>query len=146
MPSALQAKINQQLIIRCFDSVQNYQQALKAMQDFTDGRTENTVDELWLMQHSPVFTQGQAGKAEHLLNREKSIPLIKSDRGGQVTYHAPGQLMVYCLLNIKRRNLTVRQLVSLMEQSIINVLANYSIESYRKKKAPGIYIKQENTY
>ena len=102
------------------------------MQNFTDSRTAETQDEIWLVQHPPVFTQGQAGKPEHLLQRSE-IPVVQSDRGGQITYHAPGQQVMYVLIDIKRHeNLNVRQLVTALEQTVVKTLAEYGIESYPK--------------
>lgn len=108
------------------------------MQAFTDNRDETTDDELWLVQHPHVFTQGQAGKAEHLL-APGSIPVVQTDRGGQVTYHGPGQLVAYPLLNIRRRSIGVRELVSRIEQSVVSLLAQYGVESAPKADAPGVY-------
>ncbi|WP_207063855.1 lipoyl(octanoyl) transferase LipB [Motiliproteus sp. SC1-56] len=118
---------------------QPYQPVFEAMTRFTNGRTENTCDELWLLEHEPVFTQGQAGKAEHLL-APGDIPVVQVDRGGQVTYHGPGQLVVYLLLNLKRLKLGVRDLVSLMEEAVVHTLAAEGIESYPKPDAPGVYV------
>ncbi|WP_413229061.1 lipoyl(octanoyl) transferase LipB [Arsukibacterium sp.] len=109
------------------------------MQRFTDERDEQTPDELWMLEHPAVFTQGQAGKAEHLLF-PGDIPVVKVDRGGQVTYHGPGQLVVYVLLNIKRRELGVRQLVSLLEQVLIELLAKYGTVAHARPDAPGVYV------
>ncbi|MDG2411968.1 MAG: lipoyl(octanoyl) transferase LipB, partial [Halioglobus sp.] len=103
-----------------------YQPTLEAMRAFTDSRDENTPDELWLLQHPPVFTQGQAGKAEHVL-APGDIPVVQVDRGGQVTYHGPGQWVLYLMVNLRRRNIGVRDLVSLIEQSLVAVLAAYNI-------------------
>ena len=111
----------------------------QAMQDFTAGRTAATVDEIWLLEHSPVYTQGHAGKAEHVLN-PGDIPVIPVDRGGQVTYHGPGQLVVYMLLNIRRKKFGVRELVARMEESVIELLAQRGIEAYARKDAPGVYV------
>ncbi len=111
------------------------------MQDFTDNRDESTQDEIWVVEHEPVFTQGQAGKEEHLLNTG-DIPVVKVDRGGQVTYHGPGQLVVYPLVNIKRANYGVRQLVTYIEQSIVDMLAAFGAEAYAKPDAPGVYINE----
>ncbi len=108
------------------------------MHAFTAARTADTVDELWLLQHEPVFTQGQAGKPEHILNAG-DIAVVQSDRGGQVTYHGPGQLVVYFLLDVRRRDAGVRTLVDLIEQSLLRVLASYGIEGQLRKSAPGVY-------
>jgi lipoyl(octanoyl) transferase len=112
------------------------------MRDFTDQRSPEQADELWLVEHQPVFTQGQAGKPEHLL-ASSDIPVIQADRGGQVTYHGPGQLVAYPLLNIRRRKLGVRQLVSVIEQTIIDTLALYQISAFAKPDAPGVYIEHK---
>jgi len=109
------------------------------MHDFTDMRDDTTPDEIWLVEHLPVFTQGQAGKAEHLL-MTGDIPVIQSDRGGQVTYHGPGQQVMYVLLNLKRRKLGVRELVTLLEQTVVNTLAEYGIDAHPRADAPGVYV------
>lgn len=111
------------------------------MRAFTDQRGADTPDELWYLEHEPVFTQGQAGKPEHLLIAG-SIPLVASDRGGQITYHGPGQLVVYPLLDLRRRGLGVRQMVSLLEKSCIELLAQTDIEAYAKADAPGVYVQE----
>ncbi|SHH80991.1 lipoyl(octanoyl) transferase LipB [Ferrimonas marina] len=118
---------------------QAYEPVWHAMQHFTDTRDDDTADELWLVEHAPVFTQGQAGKAEHLLNTG-DIPVVKVDRGGQVTYHGPGQLVAYPLLNLRRRKLGVRDLVTEIENSLIELLARYDIEAVAKADAPGVYV------
>ncbi|MBV1914108.1 MAG: lipoyl(octanoyl) transferase LipB [Pseudomonadales bacterium] len=119
--------------------LQDYAQTLEKMRAFTAARTDQTEDEIWVLQHNPVFTQGQAGKPEHLLNPD-NIPVVQSDRGGQVTYHGPGQLIIYLLIDIKRLKLGVRQLVDLIEQSIIGLLTDYGIDSRARKDAPGVYV------
>ena len=101
--------------------LQPYEPISQAMHEFTDTRDDSTLDEIWLVEHYPVFTQGQAGKAEHIL-MPGDIPVIQSDRGGQVTYHGPGQQVMYVLLNLKRRKLGVRELVTLLEQTVVNTL------------------------
>lgn len=110
-----------------------------AMQRFTDERDESVADEIWLVEHEPVFTQGQAGKAEHLL-ATGDIPVVQVDRGGQVTYHGPGQQMLYVLVNIKRRKLGVRHLVTALESCVVDALKPYGIEAYPKADAPGVYV------
>ncbi|MBU1309965.1 MAG: lipoyl(octanoyl) transferase LipB [Gammaproteobacteria bacterium] len=130
--------ITQQLIIRDL-GVQDYTSVWHAMQQFTDQRHSDTADELWLLEHHSVFTQGQAGKEEHLLF-PGDIPVVKVDRGGQVTYHGPGQLVVYVLLDLKRRDLGVRTLVTLIEQVLVDLLTDYGITAYAKADAPGVYI------
>lgn len=119
--------------------LQPYEPVSQAMHDFTDSRDETTPDEIWLVEHLPVFTQGQAGKAEHLL-MTGDIPVIQSDRGGQVTYHGPGQQVMYVLLNLKRRKLGVRELVTLLEQTVVNTLAEYGIDAHPRADAPGVYV------
>jgi lipoyl(octanoyl) transferase len=109
------------------------------MHDFTNTRDETTADEIWLVEHQRVFTQGQAGKAEHVLV-PGDIPVIQSDRGGQVTYHGPGQQVMYVLLNLKRRKLGVRELVTILEQTVVNTLAQLGIEAYPRADAPGVYV------
>lgn len=118
---------------------QPYEPISQAMHEFTDTRDEHTVDEVWLVEHPPVFTQGQAGKAEHIL-ATGDIPVIQSDRGGQVTYHGPGQQVMYVLLNLKRRKLGVRELVTLLEQTVVNTLADQGIEAFPRADAPGVYV------
>ncbi|ABM00797.1 lipoyl(octanoyl) transferase LipB [Shewanella amazonensis] len=118
---------------------QDYETVWHAMQHYTDNRDENSPDELWLVEHPPVFTQGQAGKAEHILN-PGDIPVIQVDRGGQVTYHGPGQLVAYPLLDIKRLKIGVRQLVTHIEQSIVDMLKPYGVQAYAKADAPGVYV------
>lgn len=129
------------LLVRCLGLV-DYVPTWQAMQAFTAARNESTPDELWLLEHPPVYTQGQAGKPEHVLN-PGAIPIVQIDRGGQVTYHGPGQLVAYLLLDLKRRKLGVRDLVRRMEQSVIDLLADYGIESYGKVDAPGVYVQRE---
>ncbi|MDM8565623.1 lipoyl(octanoyl) transferase LipB [Candidatus Halobeggiatoa sp. HSG11] len=116
-----------------------YQPIHQAMQHFTDTRYADTPDELWILQHQPIYTLGQAGKPEHLLN-VGNIPVYQSDRGGQVTYHGPGQLIVYVLMDIKRVNLGVKKLVHTLEQAIINYLSILKISSNRRDNAPGVYV------
>ncbi|MGL6010177.1 MAG: lipoyl(octanoyl) transferase LipB [Shewanella oncorhynchi] len=118
---------------------QDYESVWHAMQHYTDTRNNESPDELWIVEHPPVFTQGQAGKSEHILNAG-DIPVIQVDRGGQVTYHGPGQLVVYPLLDIKRSKVGVRQLVTHIEQSIVDMLAKYEINAYAKADAPGVYV------
>ena len=117
----------------------DYAPTLEAMKTFTDQREADTPDELWLLQHPRVFTQGQAGKAEHVL-APGDIPVIQVDRGGQVTYHGPGQWVVYLLIDIRRHNLGVRNLVTLIEQGLVQLLAEYGIEAAADPKAPGVYV------
>lgn len=116
-----------------------YEPTLRAMKEFTDARTEDSADELWLLQHPRVFTQGQAGKAEHLL-APGDIPVIQVDRGGQVTYHGPGQWVLYLMINLRRHDLGVRGLVDLIEHSIVQLLAELGIEASPRPDAPGVYV------
>ena len=118
---------------------QDYEPVWKAMHEFTDQRTDDTPDEVWLVEHNPVFTQGQAGKAEHLINT-CDIPVVQSDRGGQVTYHGPGQLVAYFLINLRRKKLGVRDLVTHIENLVINTLKAYNIDSAARPDAPGVYV------
>lgn len=124
--------------LRCL-GFQDYIGVLENMRAFTLARTPETPDEVWLVEHPPVFTQGQAGKAEHILNPGE-IPVIQTDRGGQVTYHGPGQLVVYFLLKLTRKNLTVRGLVTVIEQSVVALLADYGVTAVSRWDAPGVYV------
>ena len=117
----------------------DYDEAFSAMKAFTQNRTEDTPDELWLLEHPAVFTQGVAGKAAHLL-APGDIPVVKIDRGGQVTYHGPGQWVGYVLLDIRRGSLTVRGLVTAIERAVIALLARYDIQASADPKAPGVYV------
>jgi len=130
------------LLIRQFTQLLDYETAWQAMKDFTDSRDDNTPDELWLLEHPPVFTQGQAGKPEHILN-PKHIPVVQTDRGGQVTYHGPGQLVVYTLIDINRLNMTTRSLVRTIENVIIDYLKTLNINADAREDAPGIYVNNE---
>ena len=116
-----------------------YEPIWRAMQHFTAERDADTADEIWLLQHPPVFTLGLAGKPEHLL-RDIGVPLLQVDRGGQITYHGPGQIVAYLLLDLNRRRLKVRELVHAMEQAIIDLLADYAIAAARRPGAPGVYV------
>lgn len=119
--------------------VVDYLPTLEAMRKLTAERDVDTPDEIWLLQHPQVFTQGQAGKAEHVL-AAGDIPIVQVERGGQVTYHGPGQLVAYLLLDIRRRGLGVRELVSLMEQALVALLADYGISAAPRPDAPGVYV------
>ena len=130
--------LHDQLLVREL-GLQPYEAVWQRMQRFTDTRTPETRDEIWLLQHEPVFTQGQAGKAEHLLN-PGDIPVVQVDRGGQVTYHGPGQLIAYLLLDLRRRKLGVRDLVDIIEQSIVDVLADCGIAAFPQPDARGVYV------
>jgi lipoyl(octanoyl) transferase len=117
----------------------DYEPTWRAMQRFTDERTADTLDEIWLVQHPPTYTQGQAGKPEHLLN-PTAIPVVKIDRGGQITYHGPGQIVAYLLLDLRRWMINVRELVRLMEQAVIDLLAEYDVAAQGREEAPGVYV------
>ncbi len=117
----------------------NYETTWLAMQTFTAQRNAETNDEIWLLQHPPVYTQGLAGKPEHLLTTS-SIPVVKTDRGGQITYHGPGQIVAYVLFDLKRKSIGVKELVKRIEQSIIDILAEFEIHAERKIGAPGVYV------
>lgn len=112
------------------------------MHHFTDQRDDQSRDEIWLVEHPPVFTQGQAGKAEHLL-MPGDIPVVQSDRGGQVTYHGPGQQVMYVLIDVKRRKLGVRQLVTILEETVIATLAEFGVSARARADAPGVYVGEE---
>ena len=120
--------------------VVDYLPTWQAMKDFTQNRTEQTQDQIWLLQHSPVYTQGIAGKSEHLLTNNKSIPVIQTDRGGQITYHGPGQIIAYLLLDMRRLKLGVRELVRSMEGAVIDLLQEYHIIAAGRVDAPGVYV------
>ena len=122
--------------------LQDYKTTWQQMQQFSLNRDNTTEDEIWLLQHPPVFTLGLNGKQDHVLDAG-SIPLVETDRGGQVTYHGPGQLIAYILFDLKRRKSGVRQIVSRMEQSVIDYLAAKNIKSETRKKAPGVYVNNE---
>lgn len=111
----------------------------QAMKNFTQQRTSTTPDEIWLLEHPPVYTQGIAGKPEHLL-APTNIPIVKTDRGGQITYHGPGQVIMYLLLDLQRRQLGIRQLVRKMEQAVIDLLKEYNVAANGSKDAPGVYV------
>ena len=117
----------------------DYAPTFQAMQDFTAARTEATADELWIVEHPPVYTLGQAGKPEHIL-RDVGIPLVKIDRGGQVTYHGPGQVVIYMLVDLARLKIKVRELVSAIEQAVIDLLAEHGVTAERRDGAPGVYV------
>lgn len=128
------------MIIRSLGPV-DYQQTWEKMRAFTDARTPETEDELWVCEHAPVFTQGVAGKPEHLLFNPSNIPVIKTDRGGQITYHGPGQVMVYVLFNLKRAGYGVREMVMRIENAVIALLAAHGVAAYGKRDAPGVYVR-----
>jgi len=120
--------------------MQDYLPTYEAMKSFTANRTEETPDEIWVLQHPPTYTLGQAGDPAHLLKPSTDIPLVPIDRGGQITYHGPGQIVVYLLLDLRRRRLFVRDLVNRIEQAIIDTLADSGVIGVRKSGAPGIYL------
>ena len=117
----------------------DYEPTLQAMQDFPASRTAEPADQLWIVEHPPVYTLGQAGKPEHIL-RDVGIPVVPIDRGGQVTYHGPGQVVVYLLLDLTRRKLKVRELVSAIEQAVIDLLGDHGVTAERHAGAPGVYV------
>ena len=127
------------LIVRDLGAETAYGDVLQAMRDFTDARTADTPDELWLTEHTPVFTQGQAGKAEFVLD-PGDIPVLQSDRGGQVTYHGPGQLVAYLLFDLRRLGLTIRALVDGIEGAVVALLADYGLAAGARADAPGVYV------
>ena len=129
------------LTIRLLEQAEPYEPVWQKMQNYTNTRNEQSSDEIWLLEHQKVFTQGQAGKAEHLLNTG-DIPVVQVDRGGQVTYHGPGQLVMYILVDLRRHKLGVRDMVTLMEQAIIDVLQSFSVTAFAKADAPGVYVDQ----
>ena len=118
----------------------DYNTCLQAMQDFTENRDASTTDEFWIVEHEPVYTVGLNIRKQHLPETKTDIPVIESDRGGDITYHGPGQIIIYLLLDIRRRDLGIRQLVTKIEQSIINTLDQYQIKATRKDDAPGVYV------
>ncbi len=117
----------------------DYKSVWESMKDFTQSRKPDTADEIWIVEHPPIYTLGRNGKEHHIL-RETSIPIIKVDRGGQVTYHGPGQIVIYLLLDLHRRGIGIRQLVTLIENCIVELLADYEITAYSDAKAPGVYV------
>ncbi len=133
--------IEQNIIIRELDR-QDYVPVWKAMQHFTDERDESVTDEIWLVEHDPVFTQGQAGKAEHVLFPGE-IPVVQVDRGGQVTYHGPGQQVAYFMIDLRRKNMGPRDLVSGIENAIVDMLVGYGIEAAPRADAPGVYTDEQ---
>jgi lipoyl(octanoyl) transferase len=136
----LQAVVDHDIVIRRLGRTE-YQPTWDAMRSFTDARCEHTVDELWITEHPPVFTQGLNGQAEHLL-RPDDIPVVQIDRGGQVTYHGPGQVVIYTLLDLPRRGFGVKGLVARLEASVIELLGEYAITAQSRAGAPGVYVGQ----
>ena len=133
------AVLKPSLIIRQFNQLTPYLDRFQHMKSFTENRDENTADELWILQHLEVLTQGQAGKAEHIL-LPSDIPVVQTDRGGQVTWHGPGQLVAYSMFDLNRLGWNVRSLVSYTENLMIELLKKYDIEAYAKPDAPGVYV------
>jgi lipoyl(octanoyl) transferase len=117
-----------------------YEPTWRAMQEFTAQRGADSADELWLLEHPQVYTLGVAGRAEHLPRVANGIPVVKTDRGGQITYHGPGQVVLYLLLDLRRRGLSVRPLVRIMEQAVIDLLAAYGLAAAGRNEAPGVYV------
>lgn len=130
--------MSSRVVVRAL-GLQPYETTWRAMQAFTDTRTDTTADELWCLQHPPVLTLGQAGKPEHILDAG-DIPVVTSDRGGQVTYHGPGQLVIYLLTDIRRKQMGPRQQVDTIEQALIALLAQYGVSAANRPKAPGVYV------
>jgi len=130
--------VNDSLVVRQL-GVSDYQQTWQAMKDFTRKRDAETPDELWVLQHPSVFTLGTNGKSEHILSAG-DIPIVNIDRGGQVTYHGPGQLIIYLLLNLHRRNLGIRKLVTIIEDTLIELLASHNVTANSDPDAPGVYV------
>ena len=128
-----------ELLVRDLGAGTDYETIMAAMRSFTSARTPETRDELWLTEHQPVFTQGQAGKAEFVLD-PGDIPVVQSDRGGQVTYHGPGQIVAYLLFDLRRQGLTVRDLVRGIQNAVIALLADYGISATCRAEAPGVYV------
>ncbi|MGD9108972.1 MAG: lipoyl(octanoyl) transferase LipB [Gammaproteobacteria bacterium] len=131
--------MNDDALIKKIDQ-SDYQTIWQQMMDFTQNRVSNTPDEIWLVEHDPVFTQGQAGRPEHVLN-PGDIPVVQTDRGGQVTYHGPGQLVVYPLIDLRRAKIGIKQYVGILEQTTIQLLAGYNIAAEIRDGAPGVYVK-----
>ena len=121
--------------------MQNYETVWKNMQDFTSSRIESTTDEIWFVEHPPVFTLGQAGKQEHILKPD-DIPVIHVDRGGQVTYHGPGQTVAYLMVDLKRRGFKIRGFVNAIENAVIKTLSEFGIQANTREKAPGVYVNE----
>ncbi|MFV0549050.1 MAG: lipoyl(octanoyl) transferase LipB [Limnobaculum xujianqingii] len=138
----MMTSLQQDTIILRQLGVQPYLPVSQAMHTFTDRRENTTSDELWLVQHPRVFTQGQAGKAEHVL-AAGDIPVIQSDRGGQVTYHGPGQQVMYIMIDLKRKKMGVRELVTALEQTVIRTLAHFDIQAKARPDAPGVYVNHD---
>lgn len=126
-------------MIKWLDRPADYASVWQAMQAYTDARTPATPDQIWLCEHGPVYTLGQAGRPEHVLNA-RDIPVVRTDRGGQVTYHGPGQVVAYALVDLRRAGMYVKEYVAFLEDAVIDTLAGYGIASCRKPGAPGVYV------
>lgn len=127
------------ILFRSYNTLEPYPPIFEKMRQMTLSRNNETQDEIWFLEHESVFTQGQAGKAEHILNPHQ-IPVVQTDRGGQVTYHGPGQLMTYCMLNLRAKPFGARALVTALENSFIALLDSYKLKAQAKSDAPGVYI------
>lgn len=139
---AAQEDVNSSLTVRNIGRV-DYRTCFQAMKEFTDNRDASTPDEFWIVEHAPVYTVGLNIRKQHFPETNTDIPVIESDRGGDITYHGPGQVIIYLLLDIRRRGLGIRQLVNKIEQSIIATLDQYQITASRKKDAPGVYVNEK---
>ena len=135
----MENSIHSNTLIVKYLGIKDYQITLNEMENFVSNRDINTIDELWILEHNPVFTLGQASKKEHILYKT-DIPIVQSNRGGQVTYHGPGQLIFYLMLDLKRLSIGVRNLVSLLEKSTLDLLTDMNITGHLKKDAPGVYV------
>lgn len=138
MSASAVAVSEDQVIVRQLGRVE-YEPTWRAMQAFTAARAPDTPDELWVLEHPPVFTQGQAGKPEHLI-AATDIPVVQIDRGGQITYHGPGQVVIYVLVDLRRRGYGIRELVTRMEQAVIDLLSAHGVNAARQPGAPGVYV------
>ncbi len=128
------------LEVKIWPTPQNYATIFLAMRDFTEHRTSQSADSVWLLEHQPVFTQGQAGKPEHILHYLPHVPIVQTDRGGQVTWHGPGQLTGYLMLDLRRLGWNVRDLVTITETLLIQTLADFGLQASARRDAPGVYV------
>ena len=143
MTQLTQPSVNEKVLnIKRFTHPQPYEPLWQQMQLYTSSRDQYSNDELWLLEHLPVFTQGRAGKGHHILVQNEDIPVVHTDRGGQVTYHGPGQLIAYLLIDLRRFNMGVRDMVTCIEQVVINVLKSYNVKAHVRSGAPGVYVDQ----
>ena len=138
--SQVSSKVGQSSVLIRQLGLANYEPVWQQMKEFTLARTADTLDELWQVEHQPVYTLGVAAKAEHLPRTDNGIPVIRTDRGGQITYHGPGQIVIYTLLDLRRRNLGVRALVRRLERAVIELLEGYRIDASAREEAPGVYV------